>query len=148
MSSKVNEAVVGDAAKLMIYRLIARRIRCDRTLIEKAKVVNARQTDKSEGWPFVREWNALLLVPLLELTPKLISRDREVVWLRNSSPFYLADRFLKNPKFRVRIARAARRRVSGACHGARATFRTRADQALRQNSVYCCRTAPATAVLV
>jgi hypothetical protein len=109
MSTKVNESEVGDTAKLMIHRLIARQIRRDPKLVERAKAVHARQADQFEGWPFVREWNALLSLSASELTSKLVSRDREMVRLRNSSPFYLAHEVLKDPEFRVRIARAARR---------------------------------------
>jgi hypothetical protein len=109
MSAKVNESEVGDTAKLMIHRLIARRIRHDPTLLEKAKAVHARQADQFQGWPFVREWDALLSLPPLDLTSRLVSRDREMVRLRNSSPFYLAHDVLKDPEFRGRIARAARR---------------------------------------
>jgi hypothetical protein len=59
MSTKVNESKVGDTAKLMIHRLIARRIRRDPTLVDRAKAVHARQADQFEGWPFVREWDVL-----------------------------------------------------------------------------------------
>jgi hypothetical protein len=109
MSIKVNESEVSDTAKLMIHRLIARRIRRDPTLVEKAKAVHARQADQFKDWPFVPEWDALLSLPPAKLTSKLVSLDREMVRLRNSSPFYLAFEFLKDPEFRVRIARAARR---------------------------------------
>src|SRR5260370_28843923 len=104
MSTKVNESEVGDTAKLMIHRLIARQIRRDPKLVEKAKAVHARQADQFEGWPFVREWNTLLSLSASELTSKLVSRDREMVRLRNSSPFYLAHEVLKDPELRVRIA--------------------------------------------
>jgi hypothetical protein len=109
MSIKVNESEVSDTAKLMIHRLIARRIRRDPTLVEKAKAVHARQADQFKDWPFVPEWDALLSLPPAKLTSKLVSLDREMVRLRNSSPFYLAFESLKDPEFRVRIARAARR---------------------------------------
>ena len=50
-----------------------------------------RQADQFAGWPFVRKWDELLSLPPSELTSRLISRDREMVRLRNSSPFYLAE---------------------------------------------------------
>jgi hypothetical protein len=59
MSTEVNQGMVGDPAKLMMYRLIARRIRRDPTLVEKAKVAHARQADQFAGWPFVHEWDEL-----------------------------------------------------------------------------------------
>ena len=87
----MNRGVVADTAKLMMHRLIARQIRRDPTLVEKAKVAHARQADQFAGWPFVHEWDELLSLPPAELASKLISRDREMVRLRNSSPFYLAE---------------------------------------------------------
>ena len=91
MTIEVNQGVVGDTAKLIMHRLIARQIRRDPALVEKAKIAHARQADQFAGWPFVREWDELLSHPPDELTSKLISRDREMVRLRNSSPFYLAE---------------------------------------------------------
>jgi hypothetical protein len=87
MSIEVNQGVIGDTAKLMMHRLIARQIRRDRTLVEKAKVEHARQAGSVRGLAFRCEWDALLSLPPAELTSKLISRDREMTRLRNSSPF-------------------------------------------------------------
>jgi hypothetical protein len=42
MSTEVNQGVVADTAKLMMHRLIARQIRRDPTLVEKAKVAHAQ----------------------------------------------------------------------------------------------------------
>jgi hypothetical protein len=59
MSTEVNQGVVTDTAKLMMHRLIARQIRRDPTLVEKAKVAHARQAGQAHarqagqfaGWP-------------------------------------------------------------------------------------------------
>jgi hypothetical protein len=91
MTIEVNQGVVGDTAKLIMHRLIARQIRRDPALVEKTKIAHARQADQFAGWPFVREWDELLSLPPDELTSKLISRDREMVRLRNSSPFHLCE---------------------------------------------------------
>ena len=40
MTVEVNEGVVGDTAKLIMHRLIARQIRRDPSLVDKAKIVN------------------------------------------------------------------------------------------------------------
>jgi hypothetical protein len=110
MSTEVNQAVVGDVAKLILHRLIARKIRRDPVLIQRAKVVHARQADQFAGWPFVREWDELLALPPADLIPKLISRDREMVRLRNTSPFYLTEGIdFGDYDHRIRIAHAARR---------------------------------------
>jgi hypothetical protein len=106
----VNQGVVGDTTKLIMHRLIARQIRRNPTLVERAKIAHARQADQYAGWPFVDEWNDLLDLPPSELTSKLISRDREMVRLRNSSPFYLAEGVdFGDYRVRIRISRAARR---------------------------------------
>jgi hypothetical protein len=97
MSTEANQGVIGDTAKLMMHRLIARQIRRDPTLVERAKIAHARQADQFAGWPFVREWDELLSLPTCELTSMLISRDRE-------SPFYLAEGVdFKDYGFRIRL---------------------------------------------
>jgi hypothetical protein len=114
MSDGLNEGVVGDTAKLMMHRLIARMLRRDPSLVERAKVAHARQADQFAGWPFVREWHDLLSLPPGELASRLISRDREMVRLRNSSPFYLTEGVdFGDYSARVRLRRAARRVVKG-----------------------------------
>jgi hypothetical protein len=112
MSDGLNEGVVGDTAKLMVHRLIVRMLRRDPSLVERAKVAHARQADRFAGWPFVREWQDLLALPPRELAAMLISRDREMVRLRNTSPFYLAEGVdLGDYDAKVRLRRAARRVV-------------------------------------
>lgn len=112
MNDGLNEGVVGDAAKLMVHRLIVRMLRRDPSLVERAKVAHARQADQFAGWPFVREWQDLLALPPRDLASKLISRDREMVRLRNTSPFYLAEGVdLGDYDVKVRLRRAARRVV-------------------------------------
>jgi hypothetical protein len=110
MTIEVNQGVVGDIAKLIMHRLIARQIRRDPALVEKDKIAHARQADQFAGWPFVREWDELLSLPPDELISKLISRDREMVRLRNSSPFYLCEGVdFGDYKMRIRLRRAAKR---------------------------------------
>jgi hypothetical protein len=43
MIVEVNQGVVGDTAKLIMHRLIARQIRRDPALVEKARIAHARQ---------------------------------------------------------------------------------------------------------
>jgi hypothetical protein len=121
MGIEVNQGVVGDTAKLIMHRLVARQIRRDPTLVEKAKAAHERQAVQFEGWPFVREWDDLLSLPLDRLLSKIVSRDVEMVQLRNSSPFYLAEGVdFGGYDMRVRIRRAARRVVErglGQRHG-------------------------------
>jgi hypothetical protein len=108
--SEVNAAVVGDFGKLIMHRLVPRQIRRNPSLVERAKTVQASIAEQYEGWPFVAEWNALLEMPPAILRAKLISRDREMVRLRNSSPFFLTEGVdFGDYDRRIRIARAARR---------------------------------------
>ena len=112
MKDRLNEGVVGDTAKLMMHRLIARRLRRDPTLVDKAKAAHARQADQFTNWPFVQEWQELLALPPGELAVKLVSRDREMVRLRNSSPFFLTEGIhFGDYDTRIRLRRAARRIV-------------------------------------
>jgi hypothetical protein len=109
-ATEVNAAVVGDLAKLIMHRLVARRMQRDSSLVGRAKQVQARMAEQYGGWPFVAEWNELLAMPPPALRAKLVSRDREMVRLRNSSPFYLLGGIdLGDYDHRIRIARAARR---------------------------------------
>jgi hypothetical protein len=108
-SEAINAGVVGDVAKLLMHRLIVRKLRRDPTIIEQAKVVHARQAKQFAGWRFVGEWDELLALPPADLVSKLISRDREMIRLRNSSPFYLVeDVRISDYDTRVRLSRAAR----------------------------------------
>lgn len=113
MRDGLNEGTVGDAAKLMMHRLIVRKLRHDPYLVQKAKDAHARRAEQFEGWRFVKEWEALLALPVEELAVKLVSRDREMVRLRNSSPFYLTDGVdFGDYRARLRLRRAARRSSS------------------------------------
>src|ERR1700742_2594406 len=108
----VNAGVVGDIAKLLMHRMIVRKLRFDATIIERAKDVHARQAEQFADRPFIREWDDLLALPPADLVRLLISRDREMVRLRNSSPFYLVeDVRITDYDTSIRISRAARRIV-------------------------------------
>ena len=112
MSSRLNEGIIGDTAKLMMHRLIVRKLHRDPSLLEKAKVAHARQADQFAGWPFVSEWQDLLALPLGQLATRLVSRERDMVRLRITSPFWLIkDIDLGDYNVRIRIRRAARRIV-------------------------------------
>jgi hypothetical protein len=112
MSTEANQGVARDIAKLMMHRLIVRQIRRDPTLVERAKIAHARQADQFAGWPIVRKWDKLLSLPPSELTSRLTSCDREMVRLRNSSPFYLAEGVdFGDYGSCIRLERAARRVV-------------------------------------
>jgi hypothetical protein len=112
MDSPINQEMVNDTAKLVIHRLISREIRRDPSLIQRAKVSHARLSERYAGSPFVREWDDLLKLPPSALRAKLISRTSDMVRLRASSPFVLAEGIdFTDYDLRLRIRRAARRVV-------------------------------------
>jgi len=110
MDVAINQETVNDTAKLMIHRLISRQIRRDPSLIQRAKVSNARIADRYAGSPFVREWDELLNLPPAALRVKLTSRTSDMVRLRSSSPFVVAEGIdFTDYGLRLRIRRAAKR---------------------------------------
>jgi hypothetical protein len=112
MNVRVNQETVNDAAKLMMHRLIARKLGRDSSLIERARVSQARIASRFTDRPFVREWDLLLTLPAAELRARLTSRDSDMVRLRSSSPFALAEGVdFTNYDLRLRIRRAAKRVV-------------------------------------
>jgi hypothetical protein len=110
MDVRVNQEAVNDAAKLMMHRLIARKLGRDPSVVEQAKISQARIAERFVGRPFVREWDELLTLPVAELRAKLVSRDSDMVRLRISSPFVLAAGVdFTDYNVRLRIRQAARR---------------------------------------
>jgi hypothetical protein len=110
MDTKVNQESVNDAAKLMMHRIIARRLSHDPSLIEQARTSQSKIAERFAGRLFVREWDELLTLPVAELRAKLVSRDSDMVRLRISSPFVLAEGVdFTDYDLRLRIRRAARR---------------------------------------
>ncbi len=110
MDVKVNQEAVNDAAKLMMHRLIARKLGHDPSLVERARISQARIAERFVDRIFVREWDELLTLPAAELRAKLVSRGPEMVRLRISSPFVLAEGVdFTDYDLRLRIRRAAKR---------------------------------------
>jgi hypothetical protein len=118
VSDGLNEGVVGDTSEAGVTS-------ADSADASSRSFVGGEGEGRScppgqpvRSWPFVREWEDLLALPLGELASKLVSRDREMVRLGNSSPLYLAeDVDLGDYDARLRLRRAARRdakRASGA----------------------------------
>jgi hypothetical protein len=112
MDIRVNQETVNDAAKLMMHRLIARALGRDPSLVGRARISQAKIAARFVDWPFVREWDQLLTLPTAELRTRLTSRDSEMVRLRSSSPFVLAEGVdFTDYNLRLRLRRAARRVV-------------------------------------
>lgn len=110
MDVKVNQETINDAAKLMMHRLIARKLGHDPSLVERARISQAKIAERFVERIFVREWDELLTLPTAELRAKLVSRDSDMVRLRISSPFVLAEGVdFTDYNLRVRIRRAAKR---------------------------------------
>jgi hypothetical protein len=112
MNVGVNQETVNDAAKLFMHRLIARKLGSDPSLVEQAKVAQAKIAERFPNRIFVREWGELLSLPTATLRAKLVSRNSDMVRLRISSPFVLAEGIdFTNYDLRLRIRRAAKRTV-------------------------------------
>jgi hypothetical protein len=112
MDVRVNQEIVNDAVKLMMHRLIARELGRDPCLLDRARISQAKIGKRFAGRPFVREWDELLSAPAAELRARLTSRDSDMVRLRSSSPFVLAEGVdFTDYDLRLRIQRAARRVV-------------------------------------
>jgi hypothetical protein len=110
MDARVNQETVNDTAKLIMHRLIARKLAHDPSLIERARAAQAKVAVRFTDRPFVAEWDELLMLPITTLRHKLVSRDSDMVRLRISSPFVLAEEVdFTDYEFRLRIRRAARR---------------------------------------
>jgi hypothetical protein len=107
---EINQETVNDTAKLMIHRLISREIRRDPSLIQRARASNAQMAARYHGCSFVHEWDQLLKLAPPVLRARLTSRTSDMVRLRASSPFVLADGVdFTDYELRLRIRRAAKR---------------------------------------
>jgi hypothetical protein len=112
MDVRVNQETVNDAAKLMMHRLIARELGRDPSLLDRARIAQAKMAERFADRPFIREWDELLSAPAAELRARLTSRDSDMVRLRSSSPFALAEGVdFTDYDLRLRIQRAAKRVV-------------------------------------
>jgi hypothetical protein len=112
MDVRVNQETVNDAMRLMMHRLIARELGRDPSLLDRARISQAKMAERFADRPFVREWDELLSAPAAALRTRLTSRDSDMVRLRSSSPFALAEGVdFTDYDLRLRIQRAARRVV-------------------------------------
>jgi hypothetical protein len=112
VNEQINKERVNDTAKLIMHRLIARELGRDPSLLDRARISQAKMAERFSDRPFVREWDELLSTPAAELRARLTSRDSDMVRLRSSSPFVLAEGVdFTDYDLRLRIQRAARRVV-------------------------------------
>jgi len=110
MGVPLNQETINDAAKLIMHRLIARLLARDPSLIERAKVSQARTAARFPGRSFVQEWDELLRLPTAQIRALLTSHDQDMRRLRLSSPFMTADGVdFEDEASRRRIRRAAKR---------------------------------------
>jgi hypothetical protein len=115
MTSLVNQERVNDTAKLMMHRLIARELRRDPSLVERARDFLNRS---AEHYSFVHEWNQILERPVSEIRSLLTNRDETMTRLRLSSPFVVAGGIdFGDEALRHRIWKAAKRTMQRATRG-------------------------------
>jgi hypothetical protein len=112
VNEQINKERVNDTAKLMMHRLIARELGRDPSLLDRARISQAKMAERFADRPFVREWDELLSASAAELRARLTSQDSDMVRLRSSSPFVLAEGVdFTDYDLCLRIHRAARRVV-------------------------------------
>ena len=104
---------VNDEVKLISHRIIARMLKHDPSLLDRAKQTLERLHDKYGEIDFVVAWRDVLYSKSIdEIRNKLSSRDEHWYWLRISSPFnYMAIHPLSDEKFRRRRWKAGKRLV-------------------------------------
>lgn len=104
---------VNDEVKLISHRLIARMLKHDPSLLDRAKQTLERLRVKYGDIDFVVAWNDVLYSKSIdEIRNGLSSRDEYWYWLRISSPFnYMAIPPLSDEKFRRRRWKAGKRLV-------------------------------------
>lgn len=83
---------VSDRRGLIIHRFIARRIRKDPMLMERARAAMVYLgTDGGSHHICWDEWDDILRAGLDHVRERLVSRCEDMTRLRNASPFYLVD---------------------------------------------------------
>jgi hypothetical protein len=95
---------LNDRVKLLYHRLVARRIRHDPRLIERARGVARSLPFARADRTYVEEWRRLLDRPVAEIAAALTSRSSQSRRLRLNSPFPLVDDLrIDDPALRRRI---------------------------------------------
>lgn len=95
---------INDRLKLLYHRLIARRIRHDPRLIERAKKVVLSEPFARVDRAYVEEWRQLLDLPVAKIAATLTSRSSRSRRLRLSSPFPFVDELrIDDSSFRRRL---------------------------------------------
>lgn len=101
----VNAERVNDRAKLIIHRLLARRIRSEPEIVDKARKAISTVVDGSPD--YLDEWRELLFGDENEIRRIITERSSKMDRLRISSPLAMAAG-LEDPELRRRIWRKAR----------------------------------------
>lgn len=101
---------INDRLKLLYHRLVARRIRHEPRLIERAKAIIASAPFARTDRAYVEEWRRLLDRPVATIADALTSRSSQSRRLRLSSPFPFVDELrIEDPLLRRRLWSVAKR---------------------------------------
>lgn len=107
---EINAEQVNDLAKRGLHRLIARRLRRDPALMEKAHEEIERWRERYGERRFVSAWEKILEQESLEqIARRLTARTEEMTALRVSSPFARPVAPLLTEEERIRLWRTCRR---------------------------------------
>ncbi|CAO3402559.1 hypothetical protein VH569_18415 [Azospirillum sp. 11R-A] len=99
-----------DRVKLIYHRLVAREIRRDPALIERARKIVEDLSTKPNQRSHVFEWKALLAQPSEKVRHFIVSRNQDATRLRITSPFpMLPELSVQDEQTRRRMWRKAKK---------------------------------------
>lgn len=99
-----------DRVKLLYHRLVARRLKRDPELVERARRIVEDLSVKPNQRSHVSEWKTVLSRPTGEIRDFIVSRDQDATRLRITSPFpMLPELSVRDEQTRRRMWRKARK---------------------------------------
>ena len=87
MTEDINKETIDEAANLLVHRVIARALRRDPSVLDRARVRLAEQGARYRQWDFASEWRDVLAMPSEEIGRLLLDRGERMCRLRLASPF-------------------------------------------------------------
>ena len=103
----VNAHFVGERARLIMHRMIARQIGSDPSLIERARVHVEAAVAEAAEISYLVGWQRLLAMDIPTIRRRITERNEEMQEMRHCSPLSVLVDF-KDIEFRRRIWRKAR----------------------------------------
>jgi hypothetical protein len=109
ISDRPNTEAINDRAKLIYARHVARALRQNPALMDKAKEVVARWLEKNPTTPYALEWRSILNQGVDRVCAVLRGRSEEDRRIRLNSPFFsLPELSITNVETRRKLWRRAK----------------------------------------